>query len=99
MTQLQAAPGRFRRVNPYPGLMIDPDVWRDAHEYHRDQIRLHHLALHGWGIVQGLEVTLVGGSDNLLRISPGIAIDPGGNFVIVSDPQTYRLMASEPGLV
>ena len=42
--------GQLRRVNPYPGLMIDADVWRDAHEYHRDVLRLHHLALHGWGI-------------------------------------------------
>jgi hypothetical protein len=79
--------------------MIDADVWRDAHEYHRDQIKLHHLALHGWGIVQGLEVSLVDGSDNTLRISPGIGIDPSGSFIIVAESQTYRLMTRERGTV
>src|SRR5579884_1632213 len=99
MTTLQAAPAHFRRVNPYPGLMIDPDVWRDAHEYHRDQLRLHHLALHGWGVVQGLDVSLVEGTENVLRIEPGIGIDPSGNFIIVSESQTYRLMTREAGTV
>jgi hypothetical protein len=90
---------QFRRVNPYAGLMLDADVWRDAHEYHRDQIRLHHLALHGWGIVQGLELSLVPGSDNTIRIEPGIAIDSGGNFIVVTQAQTYHLMSREQGIV
>lgn len=90
---------QLRRVNPYPGLMIDAEVWRDAHEYHRDLVRLHHLALHGWGIVQGLEVSLARGADNTLRIEPGIAIDPAGNFIVVGQQQMYRIMSREPGPV
>jgi hypothetical protein len=90
---------QLRRVNAYPGLMIDADAWRDAHEYHRDVVRLHHLALHGWGIVQGLEVSLATGTDNTLRIQPGLAIDPAGNLIVVGQPQTYRLMSDERGPV
>jgi outer membrane murein-binding lipoprotein Lpp len=83
----------FRRVNPHPGLMIDVDVWRDAHDYHRDQLNLHHLALHGWGIVDGLEVSLVAGDQNTVRIEAGIGIDPVGRFIIVPQSQTYQVTA------
>jgi hypothetical protein len=99
MTQMQAGPTQFRRINPHPGLMIDVDVWQDAHEYHRDQIRLHHLALHGWGIVQGLEVTPVAGAANTVRIGRGIGIDAGGNFIIVPEPHTYQFTAREAATI
>jgi uncharacterized protein YoxC len=84
---------QFRRVNPYPGLMVDVNVWRDAHDYHRAQLHLHHLALHGWGIVHGLEVSLVDGAANTLRIAPGLAVDPAGNFVNVAEAVTYQITA------
>jgi hypothetical protein len=90
---------QFRRVNPYPGLMVDVDVWRDAHDYHRAQLHLHHLALHGWGIIQGLDISLVEGTDNTLRIEPGLAIDPGGNFISVPQGQTYQITARERQVV
>ena len=90
---------QFRRVNPYPGLMVDVDVWRDAHDYHRAQLHLHHLALHGWGIIQGLDISLVEGTDNTLRIEPGLAIDPAGNFISVPQGQTYQITARERQVV
>ena len=99
MTHTLTAATQFRRINPHAGLMIDVDVWRDAHEYHRDQIRLHHLALHGWGIVQGLEVTIAEGTANTVRIEPGIGIDAAGNFIIVPAPHTYQFTAREPGTI
>ena len=90
---------QFRRVNPYPGLMVDAQIWEEAHEYHRDQLRLHHLALHGWGVIQGLEVTLVKGAENTVRIEPGLAIDSAGNFLVVPEGQVYRLMTRNRGVV
>lgn len=86
---------QLRRVSPFKGLMIDADVWRDAHEYHRDQIRLHHLALHGWGVIQGLEASLAD-EENAILISPGVAIDPGGTFIVVSQPYVHRLAMQGP---
>ena len=47
---------QFIRENPFPGLVIDADIWQDAHTYHRDHQRLHLLAFHSTGIVGGLEV-------------------------------------------
>ena len=46
---------QLKRVNPFQGLVVDTDIWRDAHEYHRDQQRLHMLAFHNVGIVGGIE--------------------------------------------
>jgi hypothetical protein len=88
----------LRRVNPIPGMMIDVETWRTAHDYHRDHARLHHLALHGWGIVRGLDV-LVGKSVNALLIQPGVAIDPAGNFVIVDQEQVCRVKARTRGTI
>jgi hypothetical protein len=98
MTQTNGIPQlQFRRVNPYQGLMIDAAVWQDAHEYHRNQMRLHHLALHGWGIVQGLEIDVA--ADNALTIRPGVAIDPNGNFVIVNQATPFHVETREAGAV
>ena len=41
---------QLKRVNPFQGLVIDADTWRDAHNYHREQQRLHMLAFHKIGI-------------------------------------------------
>jgi Domain of unknown function (DUF4159) len=92
---VSAVSTQFRRVNPHPGMMIDADVWRDAHDYHRDQLGLHHLALHGWGIIEGLEVSVVEGVENTLRIEAGYGIDPAGRFVIVPRSQNYQVTARE----
>ncbi len=88
---------RLQRINPFQGLMIDSGVWQDAHNYHRDALRLHQLALHGWGIVQGLEVS-PGGPEGALVIQPGIAVDQAGSFVVVTEPTMYRLTQRSEGL-
>jgi Domain of unknown function (DUF4159) len=90
---------QFRRINAHPGLMVDARVWDDAHQYHRQQLHLHHLALHGWGIVQGLQVSIVLGAENTLRIEPGLGIDPSGNFIVVSEPHTYHVTTRDKGAV
>jgi polyhydroxyalkanoate synthesis regulator phasin len=89
---------QLRRVNPVPGMMIDVETWRTAHDYHRDHARLHNLALHGRGIVMGLDV-VVGESVNALLIQPGVALDSAGNFVIVEREQVHRLAARGRGMI
>ncbi|MGH2352217.1 MAG: hypothetical protein ACRDJN_11460, partial [Chloroflexota bacterium] len=98
MAQADVARFQLRRVNPFQGLMIDAITWRDAHEYHRNQMRLHQLALHGWGIVQGLEVRIER-SDNTLVVEPGIAVEPTGSFIVVTEPYTHTVRAREAGMV
>jgi len=90
---------QLKRVNPFQGLVIDSDAWRDAHSYHRDQQRLHMLAFHNIGIIAGLEVTANNPPDLSLNIHPGMAVDPEGNIIIVSQIQRYRIQTREKGII
>jgi hypothetical protein len=90
---------QLKRVNPFQGLVIDADTWHDAHNYHRDQQRLHLLAFHNIGIVQGLEVTANNPPDLSVIIHPGIAVDPEGNIIIVPQKQRYQLQTRQKGVV
>ena len=90
---------QLRRVNPFQGLVIDADIWRDAHNYHRDQQRLHVLAFHKTGIVEGLEVTASSPPDLSVAIHPGMAVDPEGNVINVPEMQRYQLQTRQKGLV
>ena len=66
---------QLKRVDPFYGLLIDADTWRDSHEYHRQAEQAHGLALHGWGIVAGLEVEEADPPDRSVWIRPGVAIE------------------------
>jgi hypothetical protein len=90
---------QLKRVSPFQGLVIDADTWRDAHNYHRDQQRLHLLAFHQTGIVKGLEVTANNPPDLSVTIHPGMGIDPEGNVIIVPQTQHYRLQTRKPGVI
>jgi len=90
---------QLKRVNPFPGLVIDADTWRDAHNYHRDQQRLHVLAFHKIGIVEGLEVTAHSPPDLSVTIHPGMAVDSEGNVIVVSQAQHYRLQTQKAGVI
>lgn len=90
---------RLKRVNPFQGLVIDPDTWQDAHNYHRDQQRLHILAFHKTGIVDGLEVTANDPPDLSVNIAHGIATDPEGNVIIVPQTQRYRIQTRAKGTI
>ena len=99
-TQSNSAPTLkpLQRVHPFPGMRIDVDTWRDAHDYHRAQARLHQRALHGTGIVFGLEV-IPGASINALLVQPGVAVDGAGNLIVVDREQVHRIAAATPGTI
>lgn len=88
---------QFKRVNPFQGLVLDADTWKDEQDYHRNHQKLHTLAFHGTGIVAGLEVKGSQPPDMSLVIDPGVAIDPEGNVIIVSQPQRYNLVSKDKG--
>lgn len=90
---------QLKRVNPFQGLVIDSDTWEDAHNYHRNQQRLHLLAFHKTGIVEGLEVTGNNPADLSVTIQPGLAIDPEGNTIIVSQTQNYQIQTRQKGTI
>ncbi|NVM57081.1 MAG: DUF4159 domain-containing protein [Desulfobacterales bacterium] len=90
---------QFKRENPFEGLVIDADIWRDAHNYHRDHQRLHILAFHRTGIVGGLEVTANKPADLSITVHPGMGIDPRGSTIIVSKAQRHTFQRREKGTV
>ncbi|UCH43389.1 MAG: DUF4159 domain-containing protein [Dehalococcoidales bacterium] len=90
---------QLKRVNPFQGLVVDADTWRDAHDYHRDQQRLHLLAFHGTGVVEGLEVSASNPPSLSLDIHGGMAIDPEGNCIIVSQTQHYQVQTRQKGVI
>jgi len=89
---------RLRRVNPYRGLVIDEKTWAEAHDYHRDHVRLHALAFHSEGIVAGLEVE-PGKEAGSLEVSPGVALDSEGNTLVVGQERKVDFEGLEAGNV
>ncbi len=86
-----------RRINPFKGLVIDVPTWAGAHNYHRDQQRLHAISMHRYGIVAGLEVVAWNPPDKSVVIYPGIAVDHDGNLIVVSETQRFNIKTEESG--
>ncbi len=87
---------RFLRVNPFRGLLVDESTWADAHDYHRNQMRVHLQGLHGSGIAAGLEVSAMQPPDMNVRVQPGLAIDPEGHLLLLPEQQVVT-MPSQSG--
>jgi hypothetical protein len=86
---------QLKRVNPFPGLSVDADTWRDAHNYSRDQLRLHNLLFHQVGIIEGLGVTASEPPDLSVNIQPGAALDPEGNVILVRNVYHHQIQSRE----
>lgn len=79
----------IKRIEPVDGLAVTAAVWKEAHDYHRQQQRFHLLLSHGPGIVAGLNVVASDPPDSTLYILPGMAVDPNGETIVVTQPVAY----------
>ena len=88
----------LRRLNPYRGLILDVNTWSAAHDYHREQQRLHVLAMHSPGVVAGLDVVAWNPPDSSVVIYPGVALDLEGHTIMWESHNafTYRLKNEAP---
>ncbi|MFW6125638.1 MAG: DUF4159 domain-containing protein, partial [Chloroflexota bacterium] len=75
----------------------DVPTWADAHNYHRDHQRLHAVSMHGYGVVTGLAIVAWNPPDNSVVIYPGVAVDPDGNVIVVTEPQRFQIRTQENG--
>jgi hypothetical protein len=93
MTSKSQQNGKFQflRVNPFRGLLVDETTWADAHDYHRNQMRFHQLALHGVGVVQGLDVVASQPADMRVTVRPGLGIDTEGRMLLLTEPVTVLI--------
>jgi hypothetical protein len=81
-------------IEPVDGLAVTAAVWREAHDYHRQRQRFHALLSHGPGIVAGLEVVASDPPDSTVYILPGVAVDPRGETIAVTEPVAYDVGAA-----
>lgn len=78
----------FRRNNFFSGRLLTQAALELEQTYFREKQRLHNRALHGFGIVSGLEVACR--RDRLL-ITAGLALDCEGNEIVVAETQSHPL--------
>lgn len=95
------------RVRFYDGQFLQDQDFIDEQKYHIDRQQRHNCSLHVAGIVSGLEVNAAK-EKNQLQVTPGIAIDPEGRQIVLSQPQNvpveidgwlYIVFGQTPGLM
>ena len=91
----------FCRNNYFTGKLLTERDFTAEQRYMVDKLRLHHIALHGWGVVCGLKVTPHPKLPSLrLVVEPGLAIDGWGREIRVPESiegELPSLQPSEPG--
>ena len=84
----------LERVRYFEGRLLTASDLNDDQHYHRDTLKRALLALHGDGIVKGLDVTIdgsAGGDDLDVTISAGAAITPAGELLVIDPCRRCRL--------
>jgi hypothetical protein len=89
---LEASPPA-ERVNYATGVLLDAEDFRDEQTYHRSRLARALQALVGFGTVAGLRVTPPEATDTELElhVEPGVAIDPRGRLIEISEPWCIRI--------
>jgi hypothetical protein len=83
--------GTLTRNRFFTGKLLSADDLAQEQAYERTKHRRHNRLLHGVGIVRGLAVGLEprpGGGDPAIVVSPGVALDPNGDELVVCEPVT-----------
>lgn len=80
---------RLVRLHYFSGRFLTADDLSLEQDYAIRKRSIHDQALHGWGVVCGLEVNA---SDNgAVIVSAGIAIDPQGREIVVPDVVSLQI--------
>jgi hypothetical protein len=72
---------RLKRNRYFRGKVLSAEDLQREQDYHLEKHRRLNRFLRGWGVVDGLRVSVEGGSTIL--VSPGLAIDCAGNDLVV----------------
>jgi hypothetical protein len=96
-----AAPARgpafetFTRPRFFDGRMLSADDLTREQVYQDARQNRHNAALHGCGVVSGLEVAVKG---DQVHVSPGLALDCMGRDIVLPNAMTCPLPEGEPTL-
>jgi hypothetical protein len=84
-----------KRPNYFTGQLLGQEDFLDEQNYqislHRDASRL----LHTWGVVMGLEVSVLDATTILIK--PGTALDAQGHLIVLDVTQNYSVSPRSPG--
>jgi hypothetical protein len=72
------------RPNFFSGRLLTAEDLREEQEYHREKHRRHLQMLHGFGVVDGLDVDIAS-DGTTVAIVPGLAIDRYGREIVLDD--------------
>lgn len=85
--------GGVLRPRFFPNQILTADDLRDEQDYHREQHRRHVRTLHGWGIVDGLDLGVM---DDDITIEPGYAIDASGQEICLHAKAMLTVPSNAP---
>ena len=88
--------GTLTRVRYVAGQDLSAADFQQEQDYQRAKQRRHNVLLHGTGIVRGLNVTVRTGAPAqgpVVVVSPGVAIAPDGEELLVCEPLTTEVGA------
>jgi hypothetical protein len=87
-----------KRLNYYDHQFLRVPDFTDEQNYHLNMRRLHNSALHTWGIIQGLQVTLAsGGTGTAVSVNAGVAIDSTGREIVLPADTNLELGGEAAG--
>jgi len=86
----------IKRLHYFTGQFLKEPDFTDEQKYHLDMRRRHHQHLHTAGIAYGLEVTA---GTNAVTVTPGMAIDPQGQEIILETQQNLPITAAPVDIV
>ena len=75
-----------KRMNWFDRQFLRAQDLADEQDFHRDRRARHNRLLHGWGIVCGVRVSVVG--KTVVRVTPGYVLGPYGDEILVPDEVT-----------
>ena len=84
----EAVDSVLERVHYFTGQLLSAEDFQAEQDYVREKQRRHHRHLHGFGVVQGLEVSAEEGG---VHVSAGLAIDANGEELVVAVPWDGRI--------
>ncbi len=92
----------FKRLNFFTGFFTTAEDWLQGQRYHLEKQKLHHRGLHTAGIIAGdgaeLKVTIktMTGSDFVVQIGSGAAVDGEGNLLYLPDTADLTIPLPSP---
>jgi len=83
----------IKKLNYFTHQFLREQDFKDEQAYHVEMRRLHNRMMHGWGVVEGLEVKKKG--DREITVQPGLAIDNLGREIVLTEPVSRDLSSFE----